>query len=80
MNGSMTEDGFEDVGDGNASSRGHAGARHMERTLHAEDFAERAAKIIHLKSVCKPSTFTGADQAWPEWKYKMENLFMLIGV
>ena len=52
----------------------------MERTLHAEDFAERAAKIIDLKSVCKPSTFTGEDRAWTEWKYNMENSFMLIGV
>ena len=57
---------------------GEPGQRRME---HApEDFAERASKIIDLKSVCKPSCFSRDEASWPELKYKMENLFGLIGI
>jgi hypothetical protein len=75
-----TDNGFVDVGgDEAASSRPEAGMRAMHRALSVEDFAERASKIIDVKGVCKPSVFNGEDQLWPEWRYRMENLFKLIG-
>ena len=77
-----SDNGFVEVGGGDeaASTRPEAGIRGMHRALYAEDFAERAAKIIDLKSVCKPPTCTGEDQLWPEWRFRMENLFKLIGI
>ena len=50
-----SDNGFVDVGGGDeaASTRGEAGTRQMSRALHAEDFVEKAVKIIDQKSVCK---------------------------
>ena len=52
----------------------------MEYAVHSEDFAERASRIIDLKSVCKPSCFSSDEGLWPDWKHKMANLFGLIGI
>ena len=71
MNGWQTVGGD---GEPSVSSRGEPGQHRMEHAVHGEDFAERASKIIDLKSICKPTCFSSDEASWPEWKYKMENL------
>ena len=37
----------------------------MRRAFSAADYAERAAKVIDLKALCKPPVLTG-DGDWPD--------------
>ena len=37
-------------------------------------FAETAGKILDLKGLLKPPTFTGLEKDWSEWKFRVDNV------
>ena len=44
------------------------------------NFAQSASKIIDMKSLCKCPNFGGAPEQWAEWKFRMNNIWMLLGL
>ena len=64
---------------GSRVTTGQAAAE-MNRNFSATSVAEAAGKVMDLKGLCKPETFGGEEKKWQEWRFRMDNLFQLIGI
>ncbi len=43
-------------------------------------FAETAGKNLDLKGLLRPPSFTGLKKDWPEWKFRVDNVWMILGI
>ena len=43
-------------------------------------FAETAGKILDLKGLLRPPTFTGLEKDWSEWKFRVDNVWTILGI
>eukprot|EP00972_Heterocapsa_arctica_P048194 7106411-Heterocapsa_arctica.AAC.1 len=41
---------------------------------------EISAKLLHLRDSAKPPQFSGADTAWPEFKFRFKAVMSLLGM
>jgi hypothetical protein len=57
-----------------------AATAEMHRAMTATDVASACSRVVDLKQLRAPPVFDGNEQHWQEWKYRMENLFVLTGV
>jgi hypothetical protein len=43
-------------------------------------YADLAARLLGFRGKAKAQTFAGKEGKWQEWKYKMQNLFMMLEI
>ena len=75
------ESEFEHV---NASGSDHdaemKAADEPESVTKAGVYAERCSRLLDLKSIGKPPVFDGTERAFSEWRFKVENLLLMLGL
>ncbi|CAE8679812.1 unnamed protein product [Polarella glacialis] len=59
-------------------ARGSGTAQHGEGK-RATSFQDAAVRVCDFKGLARPSTFSGRDQDWPEFRYRFESLATLLG-
>ena len=45
----------------------------------AGSFGDMAARLVDLRGVAKPPTFSGKEADWPEFKFRLESVAALLG-
>ena len=67
-----------------AESEPHAETARQIATVfgpaNSSTFAETAGKILDLKGLLRPPSFTGLEKDWPEWKFRVDNVWMILGI
>eukprot|EP00972_Heterocapsa_arctica_P041415 6108098-Heterocapsa_arctica.AAC.1 len=57
-----------------------AGAPLLPRgQVHSKTFEEVAARLVDLRGVARPPSFSGRDTEWAEFKFSMESIATLLG-
>ncbi|CAE8641691.1 unnamed protein product, partial [Polarella glacialis] len=54
--------------------------RQRDEVRRAVNFQEVAAKMLDLRGLARPPTFTGLDPEWPEFRYRLESLATMLGI
>ena len=47
---------------------------------HGADFAETAGKILDLKGLLRPPSFSGLERDWAEWKFRVDNMWTILRI
>eukprot|EP00933_Yihiella_yeosuensis_P050578 TRINITY_DN48383_c0_g1_i1.p1 TRINITY_DN48383_c0_g1~~TRINITY_DN48383_c0_g1_i1.p1 ORF type:complete len:129 (-),score=16.99 TRINITY_DN48383_c0_g1_i1:23-409(-) len=50
------------------------------QSLDRDHFAENVSRLADLKTVVKISGFNGEESKWAEFKFKVENLLLMLGI
>ena len=59
----------------------HRAAEEMRRAFtDPAEYAELASKMINLKDLMKLLSFSGELSDWPEWKFRAEAIWTLLGL
>ena len=42
-------------------------------------FGDVSARLVDLRGIARPPTFSGKDEEWPEFRFRMEAIASLLG-